>query len=280
MHPFVSHPWYPASRTNVTGVVSISDGRPPSSIWAVLSTQRAADVFGLHEPTRFVLTDTAGRFTVTGVPPGDYVLYLQAAAGSITDVYVSAGSIAVTEGVPVVDVGTVKWTPSDAARTTLWQLGQADRTGGEFGLAREPRGWFLPGLVPRDLTFTIGESREDRDWYYAQTQPGTWTVAFSLAAAQTGTAFLTVAASMTDGDSPSVAVNGDASGISGAMPSGEDSTLSRQAVRSGFPRLGVLSFDAARLKQGANTISFSRGAASGGSNNTGIGWDVIKLQVA
>ena len=120
MHPFVSHPWYPASRTNVTGVVSISDGRPPSSIWAVLSTQRAADVFGLHEPTRFVLTDTAGRFTVTGVPPGDYVRYLQAAAGSITDVYVSAGSIAVTEGVPVVDVGTVKWTPSDAARTTLW----------------------------------------------------------------------------------------------------------------------------------------------------------------
>ena len=41
------------------------------------------------------------------------------------------------------------------------------------------------------------------------TQGGTWTVAFNLAAAPpAGTAVLTVSASMTDGDSPTVAVNG------------------------------------------------------------------------
>jgi rhamnogalacturonan endolyase len=192
--------------------------------------------------------------------------------------YVSPGTFSVPADAPVVDIGTVTWTPSDAGRTTRWKIGEADRTGGEFSLGRAPRGWFLPGLVPGDLTFTIGESKESEDWYYAQTEKGTWTVAFNLPAAQTGTAFLTISASLTDGDSPTVAVNGDASGISGAVPSGTDSTLSRQTVRSGFPRAGTLTFDAARLKAGANTITFTRAAAQG--NNTGLGYDCIKLQVA
>ena len=280
LHPAVSHPWYPASRSNVTGVVSVSDGRAAGGIWAVLSTQREADLFTVHEPTRFVLTADDGAFTITGVPPGDdYTLYLQAARGSITDVLVWTTPVRVAAGQPVVDLGTVAWTPSDAGRELLFQIGEADRTGGEFALAREPRGWDLPGRVPGDLTFTVGASRADADWFYAQTQAGTWTVAFELPAAQAGTAFLTVAASMTDGFTPTVAVNGDAGGLAGALPQGEDSTLSRQAVRSGWPKVGALRFDAARLVAGANPITFSRPAAPGGSNNTGMGWDTLLLQV-
>jgi rhamnogalacturonan endolyase len=279
-HPAVSHPLYPLSRSNVTGRVALSDGRPPGGVWAVLSTQREADLFTVHEPTRYVLTDAAGAFTVPGVPPGDYVLYLQAAAGSVTDLYASQGTVHVADGDAIVDVGVVAWAPSDAGRALLFQIGAADRTGGEFALAREPRDWFLPGRVPGDLTFTVGASREGADWYYAQTQAGTWTVAFDLPAAQAGTAYLTVSASLTDGFTPTVSVNGDAGGLVGALPAGTDSTLSRQAVRSGWPKVGALSFDAARLAAGANTIAFTRGPAPGGSNNTGMGWDTVKLQVA
>ena len=280
--PVVQHPWYPAWRSNVTGSVTVSDGRPGAGLWVVLSTAKASELFTIHEPTRFVLTTGAdGRFVVPGVPPGSYTLYLSAASGSVTDQFVSPTPVVVTAGVPVIDLGAIVWTPSDAGRTLLWQIGAADRTGGEFALAREPRDWFLPGRVPGDLTFTIGTSYEPTDWFYAQTQGGTWTVRFSLpsAPAPADTAFLTVAASMTDGDSPTVAVNGDASGISGAVPSGGDSTLSRQAVRSGFPRVGVLTFSAARLKQGDNTITFTRSAARA-NNNTGMGYDTVKLQVA
>ena len=277
-HPAVSHPWYPASRSNVTGRVAVSDGRSAASLWVVLSTQRAADVYAIHEPTRFVLTDARGEFLIPGVPPGDYVLYLQAAAGSIAGTYASPGTIAVAAGAARVDVGVVAWAPPDAGRRLLWQIGEVDRTGGEFALAREPRAWELPGRVPGDLTFTVGES-EDSDWFYAQTQAGTWTVRFSLPAAQAGTAFLTVSASLTDGFSPTVAVNGDATGICGAVPAGTDSTLSRQAVRSGFPKVATLTFDAARLQAGENTVTFSRAAAPGGSNDTGMGYDSIILQV-
>jgi hypothetical protein len=73
--------------------------------------------------------------------------YLQAASGTVTDVFVSPKPTDVSPGVPVVDVGVVTWTPSDARRTLVWQIGEADRTGGEFALAREPRGWFLPGGI-------------------------------------------------------------------------------------------------------------------------------------
>ena len=41
---------------------------------------------------------------------------------------------------------------------------------------------------------------------------------------------------------------------------------------------GFAKDDAARLKAGANTITFTRAAAQG--NNTGLGYDCIKLQVA
>lgn len=276
--PFVDHFMYPSKRANVTGRVVISDGRQSGNIFVILSTQRADDVFIVHEPTRFVLTDSDGSFVIPGVPEGNYCLYLQAAAGSITDLYIKPTDI--TVGVdPIVDLGLITWSPSDADLTLLWQLGEADRTGGEFALAREPRDWFLPGLIPSDLTFTIGESNPSIEWFYAQTQGGTWKIQFNLSSAQTGTAYLTISASMTDGYSPTVAINGDASGINGAVPSGEDSTLSRQAVRSGFPKASVLTFDATRLVIGTNEISFTRALAPGGSNNTGMGYDCVKLQV-
>ena len=99
-------------------------------------------------------------------------------------------------------------------------------------------------------------------------QGGTWTVAFTVPTALSGTAHLTVSASLTQGDSPTVAVNGVSSGITGRVPSGGDSTLSRQAVRSGYPRVGVLSFPANMLRAGANTITFTRPRA--GNNNTGV----------
>jgi rhamnogalacturonan endolyase len=63
------------------------------------------------------------------------------------------------------------------------------------------------------------------------------------------------------------------------MPSGDDSTLSRQAVRSGYPRLSVLTFDATALVKGKNTITFTRAAAGGGNNNTGMGYDTVLLEV-
>ena len=88
---------------------------------------------------------------------------------------------------PVTDLGTVSWAPTDGGYTHLWQLGSADRQGGEFALGNASRDWDLPSRVPAATTFTIGSSVEARDWYYAQTKPGTWTIVFNLPRTYTGT---------------------------------------------------------------------------------------------
>ncbi|WP_213805034.1 polysaccharide lyase family protein [Granulicella sp. dw_53] len=287
---WMNDPLYPtpAQRTTVTGHLQIADGRPADGFWALLSTQNVTDVYTIHEPTYFVKTDANGNFTIPGVPPpwapgttnpGSYTLYIFASKGSITDQYKQTG---ITFSGPTADLGTIAWTPTN--RTTfLWQIGKADRMGGEFALATNPadgsnpRAYEKPSQIPGTLTYTVGSSWEPKDWYYAQTNAGTWTINFNLSRLYTGTAFLTVSSSMQQGSAPTVAVNGSSAGITGSLPTNNDSTIARQTDRSGYPRLATLSFPASRLVVGANTITLTRGAGSAAGN--GLGWDTFVMEV-
>jgi rhamnogalacturonan endolyase len=287
---WMNDPLYPTpeQRTTVSGRVEIADGRPADGLWALLSVQDVAEVYTIHEPTYFVKTDASGNFTIPGVPPpwapgtanpGSYVLYLFANKGSITDQFKQTG---ITFSGPTKDLGTITWTPTN--RTTfLWQIGKADRMGGEFALATNPanfanpRSYEKPSQVPGDLTWTVGRSWEPADWYYAQTNPGTWTIQFSLSRAYAGTAYFTVSSSMQQGSPPAIAVNGSSSDLTGSLPTNSDSTIARQADRSGHPRLATISFPASRFVVGQNTITLTKGAGTAAGN--GMGWDTLLLEV-
>ncbi len=276
-----------AQRSTVTGRLQIADGRPAANCWVVLSTQDASDVYSIHEPTYFVKTDANGNFSLPGIPPptvpgtttpGTYLLYIFAAGGSVTDQYRQTG---ITLTGAATNLGTIVWAPTN--RTTfLWQIGQADRLGGEFALAANPadlsnpRSYEKPSKVPGNLTWVVGSSWEPTDWYYAQTSAGSWTISFSLDRAYTGTAFLTVSSSMQQGSPPTISVNGSSAGLSGALPANNDSTIARQADRSGFPRLATISFPASRLVVGPNTIRLTR--TGGGGAGSGLGWDTLVLE--
>jgi rhamnogalacturonan endolyase len=278
----------PARRTTVTGTLKLADGRPADGFWVLLSTQTVTDVYTIHEPTYFVKTGPDGRFSLPGIPPawqiggtdpGTYTLYAFASKGSVTDQYQQVG---ITVSGKKQDLGTITWAPTN--RTTfLWQIGRADRTTGEFALATgspvhsEPRSYEKPSEVPGTLNFTIGENWEPTDWYYAQTQGGTWTTTFTLDRAYTGTAHLTVSTAMQSGSRPTVAINGSSTVITGSLPNNNDSTIARQADRSGYPRIGVLTFPASALVVGTNTLTLTRGAGSAGGN--GLGWDTLVLEV-
>jgi rhamnogalacturonan endolyase len=286
---WMSDPLYPSpdERAAVTGRLRLTDGRPAKDFWAVLSTQDVTDVYSIHEPTYFVKTDEQGVFRLPGIPPawkpgttepGSYVLYLFAAGGSVTQQFKQTG-IAVSG--KDVDLGTIDWSPG-GPNTFLWQVGAADRSGGEYALATgsparpSPRAYEKPALVPGDLTFVIGSSWEPADWYYAQTNAGTWTIRFDLDQVPTGTCSLTVSSSMQQSSPPTVAVNGSSTGIMGTLPANNDSTIARQADRSGFPRLAVLTFPASMLVPGTNTVTLTRGAGAAAGN--GLGWDTILLE--
>jgi rhamnogalacturonan endolyase len=275
----------PQRRTTVTGRLRIADGRPPGGHWVLLSTQDSADVFAIHEPTYFVKTAEDGTFTLPGIPPawlpgtrdpGSYVLYVFAGSGSVTELYRQPG---VTVSGTHQDLGEVVWAPTNRG-TFLWQVGAADRMGGEFALAANPhddanpRAFEKPSQVPANLTFRVGTSWEPRDWYYAQTNAGTWTVEFDLDRTYAGTGYLTVSSSLQSGNRPTVAVNGNTTDVTGTLPANNDSTIGRQADRSGFPRLATLSFPASLLRTGTNTVTFTRGGTGGG-----MGWDTIVLEV-
>jgi rhamnogalacturonan endolyase len=129
--------------------------------------------------------------------------------------------------------------------------------------------------VPGDLTFAVGSSWEPQDWYYAQTSAGTWTVRFDAGRPYTGTVYLTVSSSMQQDSPPGVALNGVPA--TGALPSNNDSTIARQADRSGHPRLATLTFPASTLQLGANTLTFTRGPGTAAGN--GLGWDTLVMEV-
>jgi rhamnogalacturonan endolyase len=287
---WVSDPLYPPpdQRATVTGRLRLTDGRPAQDFWAVLSTQDVTDVYSIHEPTYFVKTDAQGVFRLPGIPPawkpgttnpGSYVLYIFATGASVTQQFKQTGIV--VSG-PELDLGTIEWTPG-GPNTFLWQIGKADRSGGEYALATgsparpSPRAYEKPSLIPGDLTFLIGSSWEPVDWYYAQTTAGTWTIQFELDQVPSGTCSLTASTSMQQSAPPSVAVNGVSTGIVGALPANNDSTIARQADRSGFPRLAVLTFPASMLVPGTNTVALTRGAGTAAGN--GVGWDTILLEV-
>ncbi|GHJ41553.1 polysaccharide lyase family protein [Streptomyces sp. TS71-3] len=295
---WIDHPLYPgaAQRTTVTGRLALKDGRPAGGFWVLLSTQDADDVYTIHEPTYFVRTGADGSFTLPGIPPawkpgtsdpGTYTLYVFAADGSVTEQYKRTG---ITPAGRAHDLGTLTWAPASTG-TFLWQIGRSDRTGGEYALATHPverdhpRDYDKPSRIPGDLTFTVGESWEPADWYYAQTSPGTWTVRFSLDRVPAGTAALTVSSSMQAGSAPTVAVNGSTDGITGSLSdsdghdgNGLGGTIGRQADRSGRRRVNVLTFPASMLREGANTLEFTRGASIPAGD--GLGWDTLLLEVA
>jgi rhamnogalacturonan endolyase len=284
---WMDHRLYPSvqSRTTVSGRVTLRDGRAADGLWVLLSTQDSETVFTIKEATYFVRTGADGWFELPGIPPAwapgsttpsTYTMYVFSAEGSATQQYKQAG---VDIHGRRQDLGTIVWDVAGPS-TFLWQIGDASRTGAEFALATKPfiyespRSYEKPSQVPADLDFSIGHSWEPKDWYYAQTRAGTWTVTFELDRGYAGTGVLTVSTSMQQGGTPTVLVNGVGDGIIGVVPTANDSTLSRQADRSGYPRLATLTLPAQLLQKGTNSIAFTRGASG-----SGIGWDTVVLEV-
>ena len=129
-------------------------------------------------------------------------------------------------------------------------------------------------MVPADLTYTIGTSKERDDWYFAQGKPGNWDVNFQVPKAVDGTAHLTVAiAGVSSNPRMTVLVNGkEIKSLSYA----NDAATYRAAVRSARYQLEDIAFPAKLLQPGANTVRFQMTAVG---KNGGILYDTIKLEI-
>ena len=268
-YKWMDDPLYPLNRTTVTGQLKIDGPGSPAHAMVVLA-KPGEEIY--KQGGDFIYcgkADATGKFTLPNVRPGPYALYAYATEGSITTQLEKDGIDA--QG-PKLNLGTVTWTTPKY--TPLWQIGQSDRMAGEFKYGDELRNIKWIGMVPADLTYTIGKSTPRDDWYFAQGKQGNWDVAFNVANQPTGTAHLSVAIAGVSGNPKlTISVNGkDVKSLAYA----NDAATYRAALRSARYVLEDIAFPSDLLKPGANTVRFGM---TGVGKNGGIMYDTIKLDI-
>ncbi len=175
---------YPLERGVVTGQVALQGGGSVKDAWVVLAPPDDKDWTESANGYMFYSKlDSSGRFAIRNVRPGNYTLFVSG-ANQFEDL--KRENVAVRPQ-SMTELGILQWTPVTHGRT-LWQIGVADRSSREFKGGDDVRhyGNFLryPADFPDDVTFTIGKSREERDWNFAQwnwySRKPYWSILFDL----------------------------------------------------------------------------------------------------
>ena len=260
---------YPHDRATVKGRLNVTTGQACDSVMMLLA-QPGEEPYRQTTGYQFwALTGKDGHFEIKNVRKGNYMLYAYATKGDNTDELQKADIHVDDE---VVDLGTVDWTPV-CYDTKLWQIGENNRKSSEFYRADLPRAYGLWNETPSTLTYTIGTSTPEKNWYFAQVQNGTWTVAFNLDEVPTGNVYLTASVAGAT-STPSVAVSVNGTQRTTWKFDYNDAAIYRSARQSGRHSVVKFAFPSSYLKKGRNTIGFTKS----GNSHGGVLWDCIKLE--
>jgi rhamnogalacturonan endolyase len=264
---------YPRERGTVRGHLNVTTGQRSDSVRIVLAQEKGKDPIEMTHGYQFwTLTDANGDFELKNVRPGDYNLFAYAKAGEVTDM-LEQDDVTVTVGDN--DLGIITWTPKKYTQL-LWMIGQNDRRSSEFHYSDTTRQYGLWEFVPQNLTYTIGESSEKTDWYYAQTKKGgTWTIKFHLNERPTGRVYLTASLAGCAGTGSTITVKVNGTQRASWKPGVNDASVYRSAVNSGRHYVYTADFLNAGLKVGENTVELTY---SGGGSKDGIMYDCIKME--
>jgi rhamnogalacturonan endolyase len=263
---------YPRERATVRGHLSVTTGQRCDSVRIVLAQEKGKDPIEMMHGYQFwTLTDENGDFEIRNVRPGDYNLFAYAKTGEVTDM-LEQDDITVAAGEN--DLGTVTWTPKKYTEL-LWMIGQNDRRSSEFRLSDTIRQYGLWELVPQTLTYTIGESNESKDWYYAQTKDGNWTVKFNVDKRPAGRVYLTASIAGCASEKATITVKLNGTVRDTWKPGYKDASVYRSAVNSGRHYVFTTDFVSTALKEGTNLLTFQ---ISGTGGKNGILYDCIKLE--
>jgi len=268
-YQWLTNPLFPIDRTSVTGRINIPNGISPDKLQVVLA-KPGVDIYDQGTDYMFwSKTNSDGQFTIPHVRPGQYSIYAYATEGEITDVF-TMNNVNVSGSTK--NLGDIEWVPAKY-ENLLWQIGDNDRLTEGFKISDTPRAYGLYDLPPSDLTYNVGTSKPETDWYYAQTKNGTWTVSFDNASMQSGNANLTVSIAGA-ANSPKVEVYiNDVRKTTWSF--GNDASVYRSAVLGGHHEVKKLTFPASDLVVGNNTVKFK---IIGVGSRGGVMYDYLKLE--
>jgi len=290
---WMNHALFPlaADRGTVTGTVREAHGRSVEGAMVVLAGPGPLLTQG-YDYLFWSRADAGGHFVVPAVRRGSYAVHVYATQGDIVD-DPDHGEIVTT--VDVVsgqnELGTLTWSPPYHANP-IFAIGVSDRRSGEFRFdPTAPPGndntaghtgrmygpdaahgvWTVP---PSTLTYMVGKSTPQTDWYFAQSADGTWIVDFQLSSVPPGGATLTLGlAGVARNAHLDVAVNGHQVMSQGF---GNDQSLYRSALEGGSFSMLVADVPASALVTGQNAVTFALNTK--GSAGGGIYYDIVKLE--
>ena len=163
---------YPRHRGTITGTITAKTGESTANPVVILGNADAADgdwIFqGASNYLFWTTGDPNGNFTIPKVRPGNYVLfsYVPGIWGElqISNIVVTADQTN--------NLGVISWNPPHLQQR-LWRIGTPDHTTKKFrfgSLQKQFGLWwrYLNEMGTNDLNFTIGQSVESNNWYYAQ----------------------------------------------------------------------------------------------------------------
>lgn len=269
-YAWMQHELYPLSRGAVQGTLMVGNKPAATGTHIILAAPGydwQAQSQGYIFSTR---TGARGTFNLQHVRPGSYTLY---AYGSNQTGEFSKANVVVTAG-HTTTTGTLTWEVMKTG-STLFQLGEADRRTAGFALANHARHYSVFKEVPENLDFTIGKSREDKDWYYAQTKNGRWNIHFNTDKTYGGDALLTIALAGA-ARNPLFTVYVNDQPVQEFNRLGNDASVYRSAIAGGYYQGLTVKFPASLLKKGTNTVSFVLKAKPG----AGVMYDAVKLEAA
>ncbi|PNS17664.1 hypothetical protein CAC42_3059 [Sphaceloma murrayae] len=246
------------ARGSLTGVLTLSDGRPASGA-AIFLGEPDTSIRPLAQGVGYRYTafaSSTGAFRLPDVRAGTYGLYAWSNGGAgIGDVHANftTSPVRVVAG-ETTDLGPLVWSVPTTRR--IFQLGEFDKTARGFGRS----GPYRHGLAeegPADLTFTIGTSRTD-EWYYAQSKLGTWSIVFDVPELQAGTATLLVSlAGYSQSTGLAVSVNGVSLGRLDKDTLTSDPAVYRSGTVSGEWRVKEFTVSEGLLRKGENRVEFT-----------------------
>ena len=263
-YSWMQHKWFPVQRGKVTGKLALPGGEPARDTWIILSPPGinwSLETKGYHFWTK---TDENGDFVIGDVRSGIYDLF---AVGADQFHEYKREEIAVDAN-STTSLGTLVWNPVTHGRT-IWQIGVADRSSGEFRNGDDYRHWGVwrryPEQFPKDVHFIIGKSKERDDWNFAHwtwhSRTPEWKIEFEMEERHEGNANLTfgIAASRPGNRHRKtdlrVIVNGEEVGriqLAGSGSAGHRS--GRQTTKYSVV---TIPFEAALFKKGTNFIVLS-----------------------
>lgn len=268
-YQWMKHDLFPLKRGTVSGSIGINKDFGTNRFQIVLAQPGGKPMEQGNNYQFWTETDDKGNFAIENVRPGQYALYAWALNGEATGIFEQDG-ITVKAGKN--EVGSLQWNVEKYGHT-LWRIGEADRLSKGFKLSDHKRQYGLFNEVPTDLTFTIGKSREQTDWYYAQTKNGKWNIVFNLDQNYKQPLRLTIAtAGAANGTRANVWVNDKKIQL---IRTTNDSGIYRSAMQSGKDGLYTLDIDPKNFHKGKNTITLE---VWGIKKLGGIMYDCIKLE--